>query len=282
MAKVIIGIHGLANKPKKDDLRDGWCTAIVEGLQKNAGISEPTINFVMVDYADVYYAGKRLTPEANEEPYKAAKDGALKRYDERFWEFVGGKVEEVVGEKVDKAKEKLGWTTDVIDKALTKVLKDLGLYYTDPTKREAIQATLRDTLNEHKNNEVMLIAHSMGTIVAYDVLREIGRENRGVAVSHLVTIGSPLGLAHVKRKIQLESPNSRLRTPSIVTRSWVNYADRRDYVALDSHLGDDYKANSGNVRVQDDRVINDYPNNAHKSYGYLRTPELSEHIAAFL
>ncbi len=282
MAKVIIGIHGLANKPEKDVLNIWWHDSIVEGLQRNSRISEPSIKFTMVDYADVYYLGKRLSSEENKEPYRSAKAGALKRYDERFWESLGGKIEEVVGAGVDEVKERLGWTTDIIDKALTKVLSDLGQYYTKPADHEAVQKTLRDALLKHRNDEIMLIAHSMGTIVAYDVLRDIGREDNGVTVSRFVTIGSPLGLAHVKRKSQLERPDSRLRTPTIVTRSWVNYADRRDYVALDSHLRDDYKANSSGVRVQDDRVINDYPDNPHKSYGYLRTPELSEHIAAFV
>jgi hypothetical protein len=37
------------------------------------------------------------------------------------------------------------------------------------------------------------------------------------------------------------------------------------------------------VQVRDDLVLNDYESSTlHKSYGYLRTPELSEHVRAFL
>lgn len=68
----------------------------------------------------------------------------------------------------------------------------------------------------------MVIAHSMGTIISYDVLREIGREHPGMTVEHYVTIGSPLGLPHVKKKISEE--NRLVRTPSIVRR-WSNLAD---------------------------------------------------------
>ena len=177
---------------------------------------------------------------------------------------------------------RFGWTTEVIDKALTKILSDLGRYYTEESDRTAVRGSLSDVLERHRNDEIMLIAHSMGSIVAYDVLREMGRTGRPVEVKQFVTIGSPLGLAHVKRKAQLERQDTRLRTPSIVTRSWINYADRRDFVSLDSHLRDDYRANSRDIRVEDDRVLNDYPDNPHKVYGYLRTPELSEHIANFL
>ena len=62
----------------------------------------------------------------------------------------------------------------------------------------------------------------------------------------------------------------------------------KDPVALDVHLWDDYAKNAGNIRVEDDLVLNDYPKNAkgdinhHKSYGYLRTPEVSKHIRDFL
>ncbi len=82
----------------------------------------------------------------------------------------------------------------------------------------------------------------------------------------------------------------KVRTPSIVTKSWVNFADRKDPVALDVKLNGDYKSNAGGVEVVDDLVLNDYhtgegddtKHNHHKSYGYLRTPELSKHVAAFL
>ena len=78
-----------------------------------------------------------------------------------------------------------------------------------------------------------------------------------------------------------------VRTPTVVTGSWMNFADRDDKVAADYYLRDDYAANQLGVRVQDDLVANSYRNldgreNQHKSYGYLRTPELSEHVADFL
>ena len=73
----------------------------------------------------------------------------------------------------------------------------------------------------------------------------------------------------------------------MVTERWVNYVDRADPVAVDSHIRDDFRANDAGVRVDDDIVINDYVTSSgdrkpHKSYGYLRTPELSHHILEFL
>ena len=191
------------------------------------------------------------------------------------------------------------------DWVLGKTMKDLAFYYDKKRKigdrskprkrvlaRKVLQDELWNALLPLKGNRIMLIAHSMGTIIAYDVLRDIGRNYPKFEIAHFVTIGSPLGLPHVKAKIIEERPyagtkRNRLRTPTVVTKSWVNYADRRDPVALDTHLQDDFEQNARGISVKDDLIINSYRSpageaNYHKSYGYLRAPELSKHISAFL
>jgi hypothetical protein len=63
-------------------------------------------------------------------------------------------------------------------------------------------------------------------------------------------------------------------------------SDLRDRIALDHTLEDDYQANSRGLRVRDIYVFNDYEMdgnpNPHKSFGYLRTPEMAEIIDGFL
>jgi hypothetical protein len=180
------------------------------------------------------------------------------------------------------------------------MLRDLSFYYEDDRRirgrdgnldlaRTVLRNELREALLATQGKDIMLIAHSMGSIIAYDVLREVGRSHPDMEVPHFATIGSPLGLPHVKAKIiQKYDYDPRVRTPSIVTKSWVNFSDKDDPVATDIHLSDDYEANARGVRVTDDLVSNDYhapasgKANAHKSYGYLRTPEVSRHIKSFL
>lgn len=128
----------------------------------------------------------------------------------------------------------------------------------------------------------MLIAHSMGSIIAYEVLRDAGRALPGLQISRFVTAGSPLGLAAVKEIVA-----APLRVPECVAR-WSNFADPRDRVARwDTCLSEDYRANSSGVTISDQLVINGYVSpsgkpNPHKIYGYLRTPEISELIAGFV
>ena len=78
-----------------------------------------------------------------------------------------------------------------------------------------------------------------------------------------------------------------MRTPSIVAQ-WSNFADRRDPVAADTHLADDYDENAQGVAVRDQLVLNTYraPGkarpNPHKIWGYLRAPEVSAVLKTFI
>jgi len=184
-------------------------------------------------------------------------------------------------------------------------LQDLSFYY-DRTKRlrsrDGVEAEARAVLKKDlenalvkaNGNNLMLIAHSMGSIIGYDVLRDLDRKPRKseeeieFILHDFIAIGSPLGVGLVKNNVRGERSYSKpsLRTPTVVKRRWANYADRKDPVAFDSHLRDDFGANSSAVRVEDDLVTNDYTaqgdRNPHKSYGYLRTPEISMHIQQFI
>ena len=76
------------------------------------------------------------------------------------------------------------------------------------------------------------------------------------------------------------------QTPENVLRSWSNFSDLHDNVAMNYNLNDDFEGNSHQVRAADYVIFNDYEchanRNPHKSYGYLRAPELAEAINSFL
>ncbi|MCP4409471.1 MAG: hypothetical protein GY807_17315 [Gammaproteobacteria bacterium] len=275
MSNVIIGIHGLSNKPTRAVLEKWWEQAILEGLNKNTAFDVQSINFVSVHWADVMYDDPDPRPDA----YEPAQSGALRRYKDSWLDDVRAKASEFTGKVADEVKAFFG-IDEVADKILRLKLKDLYEYYHDAKKRTELRGRLRDALMAHTNSRIMLVAHSMGSIVAYDVLRLLGKQNPLITVDHFVTIGSPLGMPHVKYKITEE--NHLVRTPSIV-RKWTNLADRRDPVAIDTHLYDDYEPNDFDVRVTDDLVLNDWPRGPHhKSYGYLRTPEFTDIVKQFI
>ena len=52
---VIIGIHGLANKPPVDEKTRWWQAAITEGLARNEGFAGAAFTFGFVYWADLRY-----------------------------------------------------------------------------------------------------------------------------------------------------------------------------------------------------------------------------------
>lgn len=283
MSHIIIGVHGLANKPKAETLDTWWRQSILEGLKRNCARTSDEIRFESVYWADKMYP--EPTPDSeNTQPYlRAEGTGPLRTYEDGWLDDVIASLGDLAAAPIDAAKKYLGFDL-IADAVLALKLKDLHLYYTNKTKNKELRDLLKARLKKHAGGQIMIIAHSMGSIIAYDVLRQMGRDTPGLRVDHFITIGSPLGLPHVKNRIYQE--NDLVRTPSCVNK-WTNFADRRDPVAFDVHLAGDYAANDRGVKVKDDLIINGYRDldrnpNYHKSYGYLRAPEVSKVIRAFI
>ena len=281
--KLLIGIHGLNNKPAPDILRDGWTAAIAEGMSRNREGQRVDIDFVLAYWADLMYPAPVAFAEVAEPYVAAGGSGPLPRagisirsiVETRIKEGVGKVLEKVFGARVAE---------DVVRDAVETRMPDLHRYMHHRADQDAVRERLREALRaaQEAGREIMLIAHSMGSIVAYDVLRAAGRTLPGLRISHFVTLGSPLGLTGVKEIVAAPQ-----RVPECVAR-WSNYSDPRDYAARwDTRLSNDYRANRAGVTVSDHLVINGYvspsgKSNPHKIYGYLRTPEMSELIASFL
>ena len=274
MSRTIIGIHGLANKPKEDLLAKWWEASILEGLEANEGIKLGSLPFESVYWADVLYPDFDTNPDA----YKKAEPGKIKRYSQGWLETLKDNITGELGNAVDVFKQTFG-VEKVAERVLDKKLSDLSRYYNKPEIRNELRNRLTKAIVNHRGKHLMVVAHSMGSIIAYDVLRILGKQDASLKVDHFITIGSPLGIPHVKLKIANE--NASVRTPSCVSK-WTNFADRLDPVAIDPRLADDYSANAQGVKVKDDLVLNDWGGIHHKSYGYLRTPEFTDEVKKFI
>ncbi|MBW5482774.1 hypothetical protein [Streptomyces bambusae] len=130
---------------------------------------------------------------------------------------------------------------------------------------EAMREVVRTELAQVGDGPLVVLGHSLGSILAYEVLREEHRD-----VSLFVTVGSPLGIAEVQ---------DRLARPSAVpagVAAWVNVSDLRDLVALDHWLRSEYAPPE---RVTDHLVKNDSDN--HHGIGeYLRSAPVQAHVRA--
>jgi Lecithin:cholesterol acyltransferase len=276
----IIGIHGLNNKPEPRVLADWWRRALGEGLARE-GLITKLPPFKLAYWADFLHAAP-VSPGDDPEPYLAAAgtgplpphSGSLKRKLAALGLEAFGKLAEGVAG--------LPGIERLVEHQLEHRVQDLYQYHADAGLRVKVQSRLIAALKPAlgKGRPIMLIAHSMGSIIAYDVLLN----NPSFRIAHFITVGSPLGLGEVKAHLATHA--GPLRVPEGVAR-WSNFADQRDPIAaLDMRLASDFAANEAGVAISDFKVFNTYVGpsgkaNPHKIYGYLRTPEVARVVAEF-
>ncbi|MGU3539698.1 hypothetical protein [Methylobacterium sp. A54F] len=275
---VVIGIHGLANKPPAEEKARWWRAAIHEGIQRNASVVAPDFPFAFVYWADLRYDAP-LTDETNHEPYYT--DGRLGAFPEP--EDAAPTLADRIYRVLDRVQERTG-LTPLDDAILEYRLDDLWGYHEDAAFRDAARDRLAAALERHAGRPILIAAHSMGSLIAYDVLRRAEAAGRPLPVTHLVGLGSPLGLAEVK--LRLEAEHGPLRVPAGLG-AWTNLIDRHDIATVGEDLGASYGPNAAGVRVRDRVVRNAYQRpdgtvNHHKSYGYLRTPAFSRLVLDFV
>jgi hypothetical protein len=301
MANVIIGIHGLGNKPRKKLLEHWWRLAMIEGLKTN---NYHTIlpKFELVYWADILYDKPLSESEKDEDsPYlldekyvKAPKDFPIESHKTRrkILDFISRQINHIFLNEDFSLNYSI--LTDVI---LRKYFKDLDIYYTENyTLKDASICKAKDLINKrlikvlekYKNYDIMLISHSMGSIIAFDVLNF---EAPQIIVNSFVTMGSPLGIPIIISKIAAEQKQrmngvNHMNTPPPVAKNWYNFSDILDKVAFNYMLADDFSENDHGIKPVDFLVINNYEingkRNPHKSFGYLRTPEFSKVLNDFI
>jgi len=299
MSKIIIGIHGLGNKPPKTLLNDWWKKSITEGLKK-CNYSITNFEFELVYWADILHPNPLDPDEANknspfylknqnlpEQKLNSRESYGLRKKAKEYFEKFYGKI--VVNEVLSLKYPSL---TDLF---FHINMRDLENYYSpyyinqNGIRRLANQVIIErliDTLKKHKRKKILLISHSMGSIITQDVLIDYLPD---LKIDTLVSIGSPLGQKYILNKIVKEQKNNsgnKLKVPENIRRNWYNLSDLEDQVALNHLLAEIYVRNSKGVKIIDKLVQNNFLDdgyrNPHASYGYLRTPELAEIIYSFL
>jgi len=301
MSNVIIGIHGLGNKPPKPLLEHWWKLAMIEGLKSN-NYKNILSKFEMVYWADILHAKSLSETEKDEKsPYyidekyvKAPENFSIEDRSSRQ------KVVDFLARQLNRIflNEDLSLNySGIADAIVNKYFKDLDIYYTENCSpenndtckaKDIIRDRLLKKLEEHKNDNIMLISHSMGSIIAFDVLTFIAQNNK---INTFITLGSPLGLPIVIHKIASEQKQrhvivNHMTTPPGIMKNWYNFSDILDKIAFNYKLSGNFSENSHGVNPRDILVVNNYMINGianpHKSFGYLRTPEFSKVLNDFI
>jgi hypothetical protein len=140
---------------------------------------------------------------------------------------------------------------------------DVYQYLDNSGVRDEIETGVRQALQP--NVPTVVVSHSLGTVVAYNLLRREGAA-QSWQVPLFVTLGSPLAVTAIRKKL---APN---RHPTCVTR-WFNAMDERDVVAL-------YPLDAANFPldppIENKRDVDNPTSNRHGISGYLSDPVVAK------
>jgi hypothetical protein len=128
----------------------------------------------------------------------------------------------------------------------------------------------REVIKAFKSGvETVLVSHSLGTVVAYNVLRKL---EVGARVNQFVTLGSPLAISAIKTAL------APLSWPEPVVR-WMNARDPRDVVALFPLVPPRFSVSGTDGRtIVDNSDVSNAKDDPHSIDDYLNDPSVAECI----
>jgi hypothetical protein len=282
-------VHGRAQEGKSPDIIKGeWMTALRRGFA-SLGVSEPPGLKI-----DVPFYGDKLAEllKARDLPQAegvATRGGAADDGYATFLEEVATQlssddtvthreIEDALGPGPQtRGPENWAWVQaiiravdrhlpDISNFSIGELLRDVFVYVNDAPVRRAINGIVATELT---GEPTVVIGHSLGSVVAYEVLRA----HAGNSVALLTTVGSPLGIRAIRNR--LAAP---LTMPAGV-QNWYNAFDTRDVVAL-------YPLDAANFGITP--PITNYPSvknhtdNRHGIDGYLDDAKVARRIAQAL
>jgi hypothetical protein len=300
----VIFVHGISNKPAADQLVEIWRRKLA--ASSGIDLDDRGITSDMVYWADVLYP----SPDTNLAAYESAASPEVgqelkgpgvvtpprvsepRGYQKLLASFDADGDDEPAA--LDEAQANAVMLERVplpafLRKRLMKTLaRDAYLYlFNEPfSPRPAHEYKVRDVLRQRfrdavtrareTSDTVVVVSHSMGTIIAYDTLASVPD---CPAVDGLVTVGSPLGVDEVQDFFDGYSPDRAY--PAAKVGEWVNVFDRLDVVAgVDPMIGRDFR-HDGEIKVRDIEEPN-WGTWRHSVSKYLQGRQLREALARML
>jgi hypothetical protein len=295
MRRQLVLVHGRAQESQDSvALKAEWLGALSKGLAKSnlvLPISESEVRFPF--YGDTLYDlvnGKSVDSAAAVIVRGEDTDDDEKRFTRALVEEMRKKLDitdaqiaEVMGKDVvERGPLNWEWVQGVL-KAIDRYIPgsssasialfthDVYQYLKNSAIRDTIDAGVKAAMTP--GVEAVVVAHSLGTVVAYNLLRQQGLL-LGWKVPLFVTVGSPLAVTEIKKTLKGFSP---IRCPECVS-GWFNAMDEADVVSL-------YPLDTSNFPLapQVPAIINktdveNWTGNHHGIAGYLDDKDVAKRI----
>lgn len=296
MSAAIVLIHGRGPKPRKQTLLDCWRGFLPEGARP--------LPVEMAHWVDLFKYTPRVLPDDQADCDHLAGADLPDSVAQAFG--MAASSQESVAAETELAGRALSWRQirdgllEASWRAFTRIsgnqfAVDAQNFFTDdPVLRTESRRRLRDAVQIQRaaGHEVLVIAHSFGAIVAYELARELQHRE----IHTLITLGSPLAWCY-----DMWAPAKPPPTPDYFNakefprrglRHWWNVYDPADpvstaqIVAVAPAIAPEYRS-GGAPLIVDAPVSNSYsregdPGSAHDYRGYLQSMAVQRAIALFM
>lgn len=295
----LVFVHGRAQEHKNAAaLKKEWLEALDEGLRKSGltlPIAEEDVRFPY--YGDTLFDmvdGKSADEAAQVIVRGTAGDAEEARFTRAIMREIQNKLQErqeistaefadVTGQEVvDRGPLQWEWFQGflrAVDRyvpygsgsSIAVFTHDVYQYLKNSNIRETMDAGVASAMSS--GVETVVVAHSLGTVVAYNLLRQQGHQ-RGWNCPLFVTVGSPLGIGEIRGTIRSFAP---VRCPPCV-KSWFNALDDRDVVALYPLDAARFPVDPAIPGIANKLDVRNKTSNRHGIAGYLDDQEVARRI----
>jgi hypothetical protein len=299
MTRQLVFVHGRSQQGKDAAaVKAEWLDALGEGLAKNGlslPIAESDVRFPFYgDTLDQMTQGKGADDAADVIIKGVEDDDTHKRFMSAVLEEVrkrAGITEDELAEAAGQdviTKGPLNWewlqaVVRAIDQhvpfgsgaAVALATNDVYQYLRNTAIRQEIDRGVAAAIRP--DVETVVVAHSLGTVVAYNLLRLLGTDHHW-KVPLFVTVGSPLAVGEIRKSVRSFAST---RCPECAG-AWFNAFDERDIVALRALDPPSFPLDPTEPAIHNKRDVKNRTTNRHGIAGYLDDPEVAKRIHAAL
>ena len=266
---LIVGVHGIAQQGKgAPKLVNEWWPSLESGVT-NAGRTVPPNALSCAFYGGLFRGPESL--RAIDPPYVPADvaDPFERELLTALWvEAASREPRRVVAPEAEdlrlpvpktvqaglQALSKSKLFTRVAEAALIFDLKQVKLYMKD----ESIRSAAQDAVNAVVGTDTrVIVAHSLGSVVAYEALHRFADQPNWSNVRTFVTLGSPLGIANLIFHALRPRPVKGQGVWPRRLKRWTNISDDYDVVALQKRLQDFFDGGIVDVRIDNGATAHD-------------------------
>jgi hypothetical protein len=289
--KQIIFVPGKNPKPEPAQHRELLWRTLVEGVRRADSAVADTLQasypqFHLVGWNYIYYhAYKDITSDIPWIDALLNKHGPTEQdiRDAHSWNILLGRFLLTLADHIPLL-------IRLLPEAVRSTAHEIDRYFNNT---DAVASKVRGLLKQmllpmlEQQDEVLLIGHSLGSVIAYDTLWELSRQEGIAGKVDFLTLGSPLGMHYIQRRLLGMNDHGKKSYPDRIRR-WINLSAEGDVTALNQNFNESFHSmlELGLVESIEDHshgIYNFFRNNAglncHRSYGYMVNPAVGSIIA---